>query len=734
MRVRLALATAFALALLLPLAGPPAVRAGSESFVSGSTTYVLAPADRAVHVTADMSFRNTKADTAAVRYYFTGYALGLQREARDVRVTRAGKRLAFKLSEQSDYLELEVTFGQRIFHNQTTTFRIQYDLPDSGPRSDGAIRVGSAIASFYAWSYGADQASVRIVLPAGFTPTLDGDPLTATDVPGGTVLAASAIEDRDRWFAWVTAEKPDALTATELQVPVGGQPESITMQSFPEDHLWAEAVRQHLTLGVPVLGELIGLPWPVKGTLTVSETYTPLLGGYAGYYLQGQAGSLDEIRITEQPDPVVILHEASHAWFNGDLFDARWIDEGLANEYAALALVRLGETRPDPEAVSSTAAAAFGLNGWPEPSRIDDQQTEAAERFGYNASWTVIRRLVDEVGVERMRLVMNAAHDHRIAYAGRPALEASPLGTTSTDWRGFLDLLEQVAGSQQAENLFSTWVVTPAQRSQLTAHGEAQAAYAQLVARGQGWRPGYVVRYPLAAWQFPAAEAAMADAQALLDERDRLDGLAQTLGLVPPDALQRAYEAAAIDLTAARGVAAREQGALDGIRDGRAALDAEHDLFTLVGLFGSTPQTELDAAGAAFGAADFEAAQAHAATALATVNDAETQGQTRVAVGTGAVVLILIAGGGTVLVLRRRRRREPAPVPPPASLLARAWISSGSSAEAPTEAFGARTGGEPSPGEWPVDEGGGAATLAAGPEDVTRVWDVQGEEREPPST
>ena len=238
----------------------------------------------------------------------------------------------------------------------------------------------------------------------------------------------------------------------------------------------------------------------------------------------------------------------------------------------------------------------------------------------------MIRRLVDEVGVERMRLVLSAAHDHRIAYAGRPASEASPLGATTTDWRGFLDLLEQVAGSQQAENLFSTWVVTPAQRSQLTAHGQALAAYAQLVAHGRGWLPGYVVRYPLAAWQFPAAQTAITDAQALLDQRDTLDGLAQTLGLAAPDALQRAYEEAAIDFTAAHGVAARERDALEGIRDGRAAVAAEHDVFTLVGLFGSTPQTELDAAADAFSAADFEAAQAHTATALATVNEAADPG------------------------------------------------------------------------------------------------------------
>ena len=60
------------------------------------------------------------------------------------------------------------------------------------------------------------RPACHVVLPAGFTPTLEGDPLKVTDVAGGTVLSASAIQDRDRWFAWVTAEKPDALATSDV--------------------------------------------------------------------------------------------------------------------------------------------------------------------------------------------------------------------------------------------------------------------------------------------------------------------------------------------------------------------------------------------------------------------------------------------------------------------------------------------------------------------------------------
>ncbi|MGZ6313029.1 MAG: hypothetical protein ACXWO7_06190 [Candidatus Limnocylindrales bacterium] len=748
----LALALLATAAVLVPLASPPAARAGTESFVTGATTYTLAPADRAVHVTVDLTFKNTKADTAAVRYYFTGYDIGLQREARNVRATRGRTRLAIKTADRNDYLELDVTFGLRVFHNQTTSFRVQYDLPDAGPRSEGSIRVGGAIAAFYAWSYGADKASVRIVLPPGFEPTTQGDPLEVSSSASGTVLSASAIADRDRWFAWISAERPAALTTTPLSVSIEGQAEQLIVKAFPEDVLWGQTVRDKLTSGVPVLGELIGLPWPVKGPLSVSEAYAPLLGGYAGYYRQGEDGALDEIRITEEPDSLVIIHEASHAWFNGDLFDARWIDEGLANEYASLALVRLGEARQDPEPVQRTDGAAFGLNGWPDPSRIDDQATQDAERYGYNASWQVVRQLVGELGVERMRQVFSAAHDHVMAYAGRPSPETSPLGAAKTDWRELLDLLEQVGGSRQAESLFQTWVITPAQRDDLAAHSKAIAQYAALLDHGHGWLPGYVVRLPLSAWQFPAAQQAMTQADAVLGARDRIDGLAQTLSLTTPDALQRAYEDASIDFTGATALAGREQQALEAIRDARAAVAADHDLLAVIGLLGSTPQAELDGASSAFTAADFDGAQQHASTALATIGEAGAAGQQRVALGGGVVLVVLVVGGGLLVVRRRRGARAPAAMPAtktprpthPARGLpyaADTTMTAIDAAVTETWSTGLDAGAEPPTEAWPpashgasgiAAQDGGAATLAAGPPADEAGPATPSDEREPP--
>ena len=80
-----------------------------------------------------------------------------------------------------------------------------------------------------------------------------------------------------------------------------------------------------------------------------------------------------------------------------------------------------------PDAVQRTQAGAFPLEAWPAPGAITDKPTQLAETYGYDASWTLVRQLLTEVGPDRMRLVFKAAAAHQIAYAGRPAPETLPL-------------------------------------------------------------------------------------------------------------------------------------------------------------------------------------------------------------------------------------------------------------------------------------------------------------------
>ena len=650
------LAVALGAGLAGPFAASAAAAAAPDALVTGASTYTVDPAGHAVHVTVDMTVEDIRPDTSSTIYYLSGYRLAIQPQAVGVRVTHGATVLAAQTSTADGYIALEVTFPARLYRNHTQAFQVRYDLPDGGPRTAGPVRVAPGVVAFYAWSYGADRASVQILLPGDCQPATEGDPLVVTRTGGVVHLAADAIRDRATWLASISATCPDQLTSLAASVPVEGATATVQVHGFPDDPAWRTTVIDRLTRGLPVLTDLVGLPWPIAGPLDVTEAYTPSLAGYAGFYEPPPAtGDLARIEISEDPAPLVIIHEAAHAWFNDRLFQERWIDEGLANTYASLVLARLGDPPADPDPVQRGEAAAFPLESWPAPGAITDRPTQLAEAYGYDASWTVVRQLVAEIGPDRMQEVLKAAAAHQIAYAGRPSREALPLTGGGVDWREFLDLLEQIGGAHDADALFATWVLPASDAGLMAQHEAAVQRYAQLLTAGGGWLPGAGVRVPLATWDFALATTRVAEAGAVLQLRQRIRGQATALGLTVPAALQASYESATGELTATLALADDELTTIGVISSAHAAVTADHDPFVSIGLLGSAPQAALDGAGRAFAAGDDVAARAAAGTALATLTAASTLGQERVAfvVGLFAVLLIIVA-----LVTGRRDRRR----------------------------------------------------------------------------
>ena len=161
-----------------------------------------------------------------------------------------------------------MTFPARLFHGHTQAFRVQYDLPDGGPRTGGTVRVAPGVAAFYAWSFGADRASVHVLLPGDCDPVTQGDPLALTHKGDLIQLAADAIRDRATWLASITATCPDQLTSLAASVPVGGATATIQVHGFPDDPTWATTVTDRLTRGLPILTALVGLRGPSKGRST----------------------------------------------------------------------------------------------------------------------------------------------------------------------------------------------------------------------------------------------------------------------------------------------------------------------------------------------------------------------------------------------------------------------------------------------------------------------------------
>lgn len=652
---------AVAAALVAPGSAAPVAAADDDglSLVS-SSTYTLVPDSGLVRVSVAMTVENTKPNlvretpngTITTRYFFENASLAIHAEATNIAAKAGEAALGTRTTPGDGFTVLRVDFPRDLYFEETLAFTVDFDLPGGAPRSDSDIRVGSAFATFYAWAFG-DGGEVRIQIPGGYDVEASGSPTREIAEGGVTTIAATGISDTAEWYTIVVADRHDALTEDRLDLPGG---ENVVIRAWPEDEEWRTRVRDLLEVGLPVLAAKVGLEWPVEGEMEVAEVHTPLLEGYAGLFYTEE----ERIEISEDLDELTILHEASHAWFNERLFVGRWIGEGLADEYAARVLDEVSVGGLAPESVSRQAPAAVALNDWTSPGRIEDEDTNAQESYGYQASWAVMRSLIGGIGEDRMQEVLAAAHDRRTAYVG--GVEPETIAYTN-DWRRLLDLLEE-DGSRNAVQVFRQWVVTEDQKPLLDERAAARTAYAALVAAGDGWLPGYAVRDPMGRWQFERAHAAIEDAAEVLEVRDDIEVVAADLGITPPPSLREAYEAVDGHFDGVLD-AAEDQlallGEIDVAADGVAAV---RDPITAIGLLGADPAAAVERAKDAFEADELDQAQAEVDAVEALLAGAGESGRTRfVVVSLGGVAVVGVAAMVAADARRRRRGDWVAAVP-----------------------------------------------------------------------
>jgi hypothetical protein len=477
----------------------------------------------------------------------------------------------------------------------------------------------------------------------------------------GQILRATPA-DPSTFFAIITAENDSAYREARVSLEGGVE---IVVQAWPEDDEWLGTTSGTLREAMPALRALIGLDWPVEHDLDVRERYTPALEGFAGLFITDE----QRIEVSEDLDPVVIVHEASHAWFNDSLFLERWIYEGLAEEYAWRALrdagIENGEDaeRPDPE-----DPGFIDLATWTKPQVIRDQETDDRERFGYQAAFWVIHQIAETAGVELMRDAFARADANLTAYPGAGTPEQVLAGDS---WRRLLDLTQPLGKPAPAavDEALRAFVLASGDERALDDRRAARAAYRALLEQGDGWLPGWYVRAPMGTWDFGRATTRMAEAAAVLELRDRVTQAASELGLHPDDAPRTAYEGATDGLAAVTAIAQAQLDALTAVAAARAKVEQTPDLVAQVGLLGETPMTPYDAARGAFEAGDPAAALALANTAASIIDGAPAAGQQRLliaAVATSAALLLL----ALLAVLLRRRRRRAAASGPYATLAA----------------------------------------------------------------
>lgn len=621
--------------------------------IESTTVYDVDPARNVVHVVVETHLTNEQPNRVVgglvQQLYFRAFTFPVLKEATNLVATNEdGTSLSISRSPGAvPFIETaEVDLAPDLFYRDTDTVTLRYDLPNQPPRADGSTRVNRAFVTFFAFAAG-DPGLTRLEvrLPASFAVEVLGSPLERTERDGVAVYSSGTIGQPDVFASMLIAT--DDAQLVDKRISVGEA--NVNVRAWPGDGRWRDFVTRQVTRGVPALVELIGQPWPIEQELEVVETVSPYIYGYAGYY-----DSSDElIGIGDILEPRVILHELAHAWFNTSLFNGRWINEGFAEEYATRVARRTGgesaaPTEPAPIVTDNPARVA--LNEWGDPSIFDDLADER-ELYGYNASWYVVHELVNEIGIEKMGDVIDAAAKRRMTYVGDVAAEQHSARPT---WQHLLDLLENTAGSKRAAPLFERHVVDATGRAELGRRRQARREYAALEKAGAGWSPPLFVREPMTGWNFFEASEAIAAAHEILEVRDDVVRLVEPLG-IEPVTLENTYETAEnigdirLEVGAARDAA-------EALREADGDVNRGHGIAETVGLWWSGAGDDLDAAKEAFVDGDHHSATELAQDASSTVRGAGDAGLLRIvgAVLAGALAFL----GDRVRRTFRARKRD----------------------------------------------------------------------------
>ncbi len=655
-RAILAALAAFALLALAPLArtGHVARAADRGLVVVAQARYEAFPDARHIHVTIDAVATSYTPNPPDGLAYYPDVSFAVQPGATHVAATSSGQPLPVGVDPSDpDFLGVTVTFPDGVYFQQSYAYQVTYDLPDPGGAPNRNLRISPSIVAFPVWAFGTSGevgGSVTVILPAGFRPSVEGDPLDESTGPGGKILlSTTTLPDPFNFFSYVSADRPGAFTDTLLTVTVGTKSAMVRVHSWQDDPDWGTTMSGLMVDGLPELQTLIGLPYPAAGTLVVEEAATSRLGEYAGVYnnLTGV------IRVRYDADAYVGLHEAAHIWFNSNLFPDRWIGEAYAEFYGVQAAKAIGATGQSFDLTDALLANKIPLNDWGQIGAVD----AGVEEYAYAATYHLALLIYARTDIAGLQAVWRGASGAEMAY--QPA-HGNGKPKTGVDfslggWQELLDLLDQRAGAN-FDDLWSQWVVNGDQQLLMQKRSAAREDYASAVQTAGPWNLPFDLRYAMGSWHFDVAEADLTLAGTVLAARDQIESQSLHLGLTPPAALRDAFEGAD-GLPAAKQEADQELDVLAGISKAADRLAEQESILETIGLLGSNPGASLDAARTAFEADRLAAAARDAQAALAVRLGAEETGQTRVLVTGGG---LLGVSGGVLIGVRIRRRRRAA--------------------------------------------------------------------------
>lgn len=650
--------------LVSPVAVDHVRAATPDLTIVTNARYDVQPDAHRVRVTLDMELTNHLADTRTKRYYFDHAFLSVLPGASNVKLSWSGagtpRAGISKQTAASTLVRLDL--AERIYSGRSASYRLMFDLVDKGGAASRDVRVGGSVVSFPVWAYatGATPGStVRVVFPAGYHVEVGAGeiPPPATDATGGVVFQTGKLDKPLAFFAYLVADRPGAEVVRTVRTTVGDKPVEVMIRAWTDDAPWSDRVGGLVGRGLPLLQERIGLPWPRDEGLVVHETVSRSTGGYAGLFDPANG----QIEVAFDAGDDVVLHEAAHAWFNGALLADRWANEAFASFYGrevATALkVKSGATNLTPE----LEAAHIPLNAWGAIGRED----HATEGYAYAASLELARAIFERTGPDGLRAVWADAAGRVGAYqppvpgVGSTATVGGGSATPETvdgapDWRGLLDLVD-AHSSTPNDDLWRTWVARDADLVLLDARAVARARYERILAAAGDWRLPRAIRDGLRSWRFDQTNLLLADASAILDQRNSIASAASASGLAVPDTLRTAFEradgfaSATLEAVAERESIARYDSAV-------AARPTRPDLLENVGLWGTAPEDLLVEARARFASGDMTGSAAAAGSATAIWSSASDVGRGRIVSLAALLVATLLALVVAAVWIRGRRR------------------------------------------------------------------------------
>lgn len=645
MRLLRALA-APAVALVLALALPVRAYADNGLRIEAQTNYDVQANSGIVKVTATINLLNTTVDAPGPpprRLFFSSLSVPVPAEAANLTAVSDGAPLTLTTATINQFVSQATISFPNLFSEQRRVITLSYDIAAGKPRSDGVVRVNGAYVSFLAFAFGdTGIASVKISVPPPFQAETVGSAVTEGKAGDAKTFSATAISDVANFGVVVSARNDAALKQRDADV---GDRDLLVL-SWPNDTEWEAFAVKTIAQGVPVLEELIGQRWPIKGQLKVIEAATPYLRGYSGWF----SPATNTIEIGERLDAESMLHELSHAWFNRDLFSDRWINEAFADEYARQAATKLGGKTAAATAPKSNDPARLKLAAWGVPSGRP-QDAVATETYGYQASAWVLSELVREVGTAKLAGVIGAAATDTPAYGGAPG----SLGDLKTDSRRLLDLLEIVGGSATASQLFSTYVLPDSDIAVLPKRAALRKDVAALST--DAWPAPEGLQRSMERWDFATAEAMVPAARQALAMRDQIGAALAPLGVSVPQSLKESYENAqsADDLRAAADLGARQLSSVSKLAAAKSSLTRDRSLVDKIGLLFASPEHRFADAVQAFDEGRLEQAEVGAERVAAQLDGATGAGVVRLGGGGGALALAV----GLVALARKRRRPSP---------------------------------------------------------------------------